>query len=60
MIPLHVHTNNTFLNGTIPIEKLAQRCRSGPVLLSIALTDTNSMHGVVQFSKIAIDKNINQ
>ena len=57
MIPLHVHTNNTFLNGTIPVEKLLDRAKEYN-LPALALTDTNSMHGVVQFSKIAIDKNI--
>jgi DNA polymerase-3 subunit alpha len=51
MIPLHVHSNNTFLNGTIPVEKLVQRAEQFQ-LPAIALTDTNSMHGVIQFSKI--------
>jgi len=45
------------LNGAVPIEKLVQRAAEYQ-LSAIALTDTNSMHGVVQFSKIAIDKNI--
>lgn len=57
MIPLHVHTNNTFLNGTISVEKLLDRAKEHN-LSALALTDKNSMHGVVQFSKIAIDKNI--
>jgi len=57
MIPLHVHSNNTFLNGTIPVGKLIQKAGEFGHS-SIALTDTNTMHGVVQFSKIAIDKNI--
>ena len=57
MIPLHVHSNNTLLYGTISVEKLVQRAVDYG-LSSIALTDNNSMHGVVQFSKIAIDKNI--
>jgi len=57
MIPLHVHSNNTLLKGTISIEKLVQRAVDYG-LASIALTDNNSMHGVIQFSKIAIDKNI--
>jgi len=57
MIPLHVHSNNTFLNGTISVEKLVQRAVDYG-LSSIALTDNNSMHGVIQFSKIAFDKNI--
>ncbi|MCW8812625.1 MAG: PHP domain-containing protein, partial [Chlorobium sp.] len=57
MIPLHVHSNNTFLNGTIPVEKLVQRAEQFQ-LPAIALTDTNSMHGVIQFSKITSEKNI--
>jgi DNA polymerase III alpha subunit len=57
MIPLHVHSNNTLLNGTISVEKLVQRAVDYG-LSSIALTDNNSMHGVIQFSKIAIDKKI--
>jgi len=57
MIPLHVHSNNTFLAGTIPVEKLVQQAVEYG-LSTIALTDKNSMHGVVQFAKIAIDNNI--
>ncbi len=58
MIPLHVHSNNTFLNGTIPVANLIDKCvKLG--IQSIALTDTNSMHGVIEFSKIAIEKKIN-
>ncbi len=57
MIPLHVHSNNTFLNGTIPLEKLITKCVEYGIP-RIALTDTNSMHGVIEFSKLAIEKNI--
>ena len=57
MIPLHVHSNNTFLNGTIPVGNLIQRAKEFN-LSSLALTDLNSMHGVVQFSKIAVENNI--
>ncbi len=52
MIPLHVHSNNTLLEGTVPIEKLVEKAEVFG-LTSLALTDTNSMHGVVQFSKLA-------
>jgi DNA polymerase III alpha subunit len=58
MIPVHVHSNNTFLNGTIPVEKLLQRCVVHRIP-AIALTDTNTMHGVIQFARIATDKKIN-
>ena len=57
MILLHVHSNNTFLNGTIPVEKLIQRAEQYRIP-TLALTDTNSMHGIVQFSKLAAEKNI--
>ena len=57
MIPLHVHSNNTFLNGTIPVEKLVHQAEKYK-LTTMALTDTNSMHGVIQFAKIASEKNI--
>ncbi len=57
MIPLHVHSNNTFLNGTIPVTNLIERCVEYGIS-SVALTDTNSMHGVIEFSKLAIEKKI--
>lgn len=57
MIPLHVHSNNTFLNGTIPLEKLVNKALEFG-LTSLALTDANSMHGIVQFSKLAKEKGI--
>ena len=58
MIPLHVHSNNTFLEGTIPVDKLVQRAVDFG-LPSIALTDKNSMHGTIQFYKLAKEKKIN-
>jgi len=57
MIPLNVHSNNTFLNGTIPVCSLIARCIEYGIE-SIAMTDDNSMHGVIEFSKLAIEKNI--
>lgn len=57
MIPLHIHSNNTFLNGTIPVERLVEKAE-GYQLDRLALTDTNSMHGVVQFVKICAEKKI--
>ena len=57
MIPLHVHSNNTFMEGTIPVEKLVDKA-SELGLTSLALTDTNSMHGSIQFSKLAKEKGI--
>ena len=57
MIPLHVHSNNTFLNGTIPVDKLVQTGEQFN-LPALAITDTNSMNGVVKFSKFAAEKKI--
>jgi len=57
MIPLHVHSNNTFLNGTIPIGNLIKKCLQYGIS-KIALTDTNSMHGIVEFVKIAEENKI--
>jgi len=57
MIPLHVHSNNTFLNGTIPIGNLINICVEYGIT-TIALTDTNSMHGIIEFVKIANEKKI--
>jgi len=57
MIPLHVHSNNTFLNGTVPVKYIINKCIEFGIP-SIALTDTNSMHGVIEFSKIANEKKI--
>ena len=57
MIPLHVHSNYTLLNGTIPVEKLvAQTVKYN--LPTIALTDTNSMQGIIPFVKTALQNNI--
>lgn len=58
MIPLHVHSNNTLLEGTIPVDKLIQRTVDFG-LSSIALTDKNSMHGTIQFYKLAKEQRIN-
>jgi DNA polymerase III alpha subunit len=57
MIPLHVHSNYTLLKGTVPVEKLVEQAVKYK-LPAIALTDTNSMQGIVQFVKTARQKNI--
>lgn len=57
MIPLHVHTNYSLLQGTIRIEELLETCRTNN-FRSIALTDTNVMNGLIQFSKKCIEANI--
>ena len=57
MIPLHVHSNNTFLNGTIPVKNLINKAVEHH-LTRLALTDTNSMHGIIEFYKVAIENKI--
>ena len=57
MIPLHIHSNNTFLQGTIAIDKLIEKAEEYK-LPALALTDTNSLHGVIQFFKLAREKKI--
>lgn len=50
MIPLHVHSCYSFLDGTITIPKLIERA-SAYGLKSLALTDTNGMYGLIAFAK---------
>ena len=57
MLPLHVHSNYTLLKGTIPVEKLVTEAVRYN-LTAIALTDTNSMQGIVPFIKAARKNNI--
>ncbi len=57
MIHLHVHSNNTFLSGAIPVGNIINKCVEYGIS-KIALTDKNSMHGVIEFSRIAMEKNI--
>ncbi len=57
MIPLHVHSNFTLLKGTIPVEQLVKKALHLG-LSAIALTDTNAMNGLIQFSKIASENKI--
>ena len=50
MIPLHVHSNYSLLQGTINIDKLIEFCKNNSIS-SIALTETNAMNGLIQFAK---------
>ena len=52
MIPLHVHSNYSLLNGTCRIEDLLEKAKSNS-LKTLALTDTNGMYGLIQFAKTA-------
>lgn len=57
MIPLHVHSNYSLLEGTATVESLIAKAVSfnSP---AIALTDTNGMHGLIKFYKEAVKNNI--
>jgi DNA polymerase III alpha subunit len=57
MIPLHVHSNYTFLKGTARIEELVENARLNQ-LNTLALTDTNGMYGLIQFAKTARENGI--
>jgi DNA-directed DNA polymerase III PolC len=57
MFTLHAHSNYSLLEGTIKIEDLvafAKKCGS----TYAALTDTNAMYGLIQFTKTCIEHNI--
>lgn len=57
MIPLHVHSVYSMLEGTIKLDKLVERAASFG-FKSLALTDTNGIYGLVQFQKKAEEQNI--
>lgn len=57
MIPLHVHSNYSLLKGTATLDKLVSLAKQSG-LKSIALTDLNSMSGLIQFSKKCNEENI--
>ena len=57
MIPLHVHSYYTLLKGTISPEKLIAKAVEYK-LKAMALTDINSMQGIIQFVKHARENKI--
>ncbi|HNZ20212.1 MAG TPA: DNA polymerase III subunit alpha [Candidatus Hydrogenedentes bacterium] len=52
MIPLHVHSNYSMLEGTAPVERLVERAASYG-LPALALTDTGGLYGAVPFYRAA-------
>ena len=52
MIPLNVHSNYSLLQGIITIDELVDKAAEYN-LEAIALTDTNSMAGLISFFKKA-------
>ncbi|HCY75513.1 MAG TPA: hypothetical protein DHV28_06290 [Ignavibacteriales bacterium] len=57
MIPLHVHTNYSLLQSTLQIEKLITLCKKNSITAA-AVTDTNAMYGLIQFSAKALQAGI--
>lgn len=50
MIPLHIHSNYSLLEGAFRIDELIQKAKEFNIP-SLALTDTNGMYGLVNFYK---------
>ncbi|NWF88307.1 MAG: DNA polymerase III subunit alpha [Ignavibacteriaceae bacterium] len=57
MIPLHVHSNYSLLQGAASLDSLINRAKEFN-LSSLALTDTNAMYGLIPFAKKAIESGI--
>ncbi|GAB6283025.1 MAG: hypothetical protein STSR0008_17790 [Ignavibacterium sp.] len=57
MIPLHIHSNFSMLQGVASIDGLIEKAKSYQ-LPSLALTDTNGMYGLISFFKKAKEENI--
>ena len=57
MIPLHVHSHYSLLEGTSSIDELINKAKQFR-LHAIALTDTNGMYGLIEFAKKADEANI--
>lgn len=56
-IHLHVHSNYSFLTGTIKIEELIETAKKFN-MPAVALTDTNGMYGLIDFAKLAQEEGI--
>lgn len=57
MIPLHIHSNFSMLQGVASIDGLIEKAKLHQ-LPSLALTDTNGMYGLISFFKKAREENI--
>lgn len=57
MIPVHVHSYYSLLEGTVSTSALIERAKTHG-LKSIVLTDTNGMYGLIDFAKKANEANI--
>jgi DNA polymerase III alpha subunit len=57
MIPLHIHSNYSLLEGVITLDEIIEKAISYN-LPAITLTDTNGMYGLISFYKKAKEKGI--
>ena len=57
MIPLHTHSNYSFLQGAVTIDNLVAKAKEYN-LPSLALTDTNCMNGLIPFAKKSFENGI--
>lgn len=57
MIPLHVHSNYSLLQGAATIDNLISKAKEYK-LTSLALTDTNGMYGLIGFTKKCIENKL--
>jgi DNA polymerase III alpha subunit len=57
MIPLHVHSNYSLLQGAVTIDNLVTKAKEYN-LPALALTDTNGMYGLIPFAKKSLENGI--
>jgi len=57
MLPLHIHSNYSLLEGVITIDEIIEKALNYQ-LPAVALTDTNGMYGLISFYKKALEKGI--
>ncbi len=57
MVPLHIHSYYSMMQGTASIQSLIEKAKSFG-LRAMALTDTNGMYGLIEFAKKAKEENI--
>ena len=52
MIPLHVHSYYSLMEGAVSVDDIIEKAKSFS-LPAVALTDTNGMYGLIEFNKKA-------
>ncbi len=57
MIPLHVHSYYSLMEGAASVEGIIEKAKNF-FLPAVALTDTNGMYGLIEFSKKASEAKI--